>query len=202
MPNCDFGRPCSCRDCRTVQETITCPECAFPNTVRIEQDWTKGVDRKGMTFIDFVRPTTPKKDLVCYQCAAVIKDVDYFTARDDAACEHKVKRLEAELSGKGCSKCGKLEGIDFVGRGWAADIVQLAEDDGEKLCQACLSDRVKARIPDPSSSTEKFTYDRRAMVWKLEKVRVACDGCGKQRWLNAENAWKKKCSSCYFSVHR
>lgn len=197
MPNCDFGGPCSCRDCRTVYKTIICPECAFPNVVSIERDARWEVDRKGMSYVDFTQPMTPKKDLVCYSCSAIIKGLDYFTESDDTACQHALDRIEAVRLGKGCSNCGKLEGVDYAGAGWLADKVRLSDDNGDRICQACLSDRIRARIPDPSSSSKKFAFDRRAMEWKLEKVKLPCEGCRKSRWIKAKYIWKKKCQSCY-----
>jgi hypothetical protein len=69
MPNCDWGRPCDCIDCRTVYEKIKCTECGFENTVPIVRI-VKGysVDKKGVGGYDFEMPENPLKGKNCEKC--------------------------------------------------------------------------------------------------------------------------------------
>lgn len=58
MPNCDWGRPCDCSDCRPSPGQRQCIVCGVkPGTIVIKKD---GMDRKGMSYIIF--------DTYCEQC--------------------------------------------------------------------------------------------------------------------------------------
>jgi len=52
-------------------------------------------------------------------------------------------------------------------------------------------------IPDPTNEKEKYYFDKHQLKWFLEKIKLACKNCGKERWLKAENHWKKLCLKCY-----
>lgn len=41
-----------------------------------------------------------------------------------------------------------------------------------------------------------YYFDKNQLKWVLEKIKLACDNCGVQRWLNAEDYWKKLCLKC------
>jgi len=51
--------------------------------------------------------------------------------------------------------------------------------------------------PDSSNDFEKYPFDEIEIKWILEKVKRAFEKCGKYRWLNAENQWKKYYLKCY-----
>jgi len=53
MPNCDWGKPCECSECRTY-EAIACPQCSFENIVEIVYDVANYFrDRKGLGYYEF-----------------------------------------------------------------------------------------------------------------------------------------------------
>lgn len=198
MSSCDWGRPCTCLDCRTVYEKIKCPNCGFINTIEIVRE-VKGYyeDRKGMGGYDFYIPTGPVKDLQCYKCGYLIEKVGYYTEISLDSCKRDLDREKAIKDGKVCSKCNKVEGFDFC---FGMTDVKLKIKDGVFLCQECLSEIIKKEIHDPSDENEKYVFDEKELKWKLYKIKKECVDCGKKRWLNAENQWKIRCIKCYRKV--
>lgn len=189
MSNCDWNRPCDCIDCRTVYESVICPACGFDNTVNIVREAYYTVDRKGVGGYTFVDPNGPIQDLPCYKCGHVIKDVLYDSINGDA-CQRTMNHLRAVEEGRVCAKCGKAEGDDF-GR------ITIRPKDGALLCHGCHADMMKRELPNPSNDHEKYAFDRSRLQWILSKVKRPCEKCGKLRWLNLKNSWKRLCLKCF-----
>jgi len=194
VPNCDFGRPCDCIDCRTIYEHIKCPKCNFKNYVTVIRKAEYEVDRKGIGAYYFTIPTEPIKDLNCFKCGFLIKKVGYYSDVDNDANKREIEREERIKQGRICAECQQVEEMDFDAR---FGRVILKEKNGKNLCQKCYAEVIKNEIPDPSSDTEKYYFDEKELEWILEKIKISCEVCGKERWLNAENHWKKKCLKCY-----
>jgi len=194
IPNCDFNRPCDCTRCRTTYNHIKCPKCEFTNCVRVIRSSEYKVDRKGIGDYDFTTPKEPIKDLKCFKCGFLIKNVDYYSDVDNDANKRAIKREEKIKQGRICSECQKVEEMDFTA---IFGNVVLKEKKGKKLCQGCYAKVMENEIPDPSNDAEKYSFDKRQLKWVLEKVKIPCSNCGKSRWLNAENHWKKLCLKCY-----
>lgn len=192
MPNCDWNRPCDCVDCRTTYECIACPHCNFQNTVRIVGSATWTQDKKGTTFADIAYPKQPSKDLTCFDCGGEIKNAPYFDDLDSEACVRTKNRNDTIAAGRTCSKCKAVEG-EFS----SATTVALVMNAGALLCHGCLAETIKVNTPDPSTQTEKYSFDPKSMTWKVAKRKLACVQCKKPRWLNVENTWKSRCSSCF-----
>jgi len=197
IPNCDFNRPCDCIDCRTIYEHIICPKCNFTNHIRIVRNSLGySYDRKVVGGYDFEIPTEPIKDLKCFKCGFQIEKVGYYTEVDIDSNKRELEREEKIAQNKFCSKCKKVEKMDMV-LGFENLNVILKEKNGENLCQECYAEKMKNEIPDPSTDKEKYYFEKRQLKWVLEKIKVTCERCGKARWLNAENHWKKLCLKCY-----
>ncbi len=80
MPNCDWGRPCDCKECRTVYKNIDCPNCGFTNVVAIVRETVGYVtDRKGISSYEFAISNEPVKDLLCFKCKHLIEKVGYYS---------------------------------------------------------------------------------------------------------------------------
>jgi hypothetical protein len=198
MPNCDWGRPCSCIECRTIYHKIICPNCSFSNTIEILRNVNGySIDRKGLEGYDFSIPTEPIKDLQCYKCGYLIEKVGYYTEISLDSCKQDLEREKAIEDGKVCSKCNTVEGFDYC---FGVEKVKLKIKDGVFLCQKCLSEIVKKETPDPSNENEKYVFDEKESKWKLNKIKKECVDCGKKRWLNVENQWKTQCINCYRKI--
>ncbi|WP_163860357.1 hypothetical protein [Paenibacillus elgii] len=195
MPNHDFNRPCDCRECSRDSKQIVCPACNTCHVVIIDRIPEWSTDRKGFTGVEFRTPEEPNQTLICPDCGHTIKGTGYYTAYDAQETKRIREYLAKKAAAAKCRICGKIEGIDRA-EGFFEEI-RLAEKDGLTLCQSCLADRVQMETPDPSDATRKFIFDRRALYWKLDKIKVPCAKCGKQRWLNATNQWKSLCLPCY-----
>ena len=195
MPNCDFNSPCDCRDCRTISELIKCPKCGFSNVVLIEQiSLGKTRDRKGIIYYEFEKPKEPIKDLNCYKCNFLLEKVGYYSEIAVEANKYQIRREELISQNRLCSICNKIETLDFVplfGK------VVLERKNGKNLCQECYANEMEKEILNPSNEFEKYSFDKRQLKWILIKVKLACQKCGKFRWLNVENRWKKLCWNCY-----
>ena len=68
MPNCDWGKPCNCSECSTLDKDIICPTCGCKNHVVIKMDSQWVVDRKGFGYYDFCVPETEKQNIRCKSC--------------------------------------------------------------------------------------------------------------------------------------
>ncbi|MHA1302609.1 MAG: hypothetical protein ACTSPI_02760 [Candidatus Heimdallarchaeaceae archaeon] len=193
MPNCDFGSPCDCIDCSTRINHFICPKCDFTNYVKILRPSEYKVDRKGIGYYDFTTPTEPVKDLKCFKCGFLIEKVGYYTEIAIETNERELEREEKIKQGKICTECKKIEEMDITRFG----SVILKKKNGKNLCQECYAKVMKEEIPDPSNDKEKYFFYDRELKWVLEKIKIPCIICGRQRWLNAENKWKKMCLKCY-----
>ncbi|HUT81371.1 MAG TPA: hypothetical protein VMZ29_09235 [Candidatus Bathyarchaeia archaeon] len=192
MPNCDFGRPCDCIDCCTVIKQIKCPNCNFVNRVKIIRNAKYEVDRKGIGYYDFTEPTEPIKDLNCFKCGYLIENVCFYS---EIAIESNKREREKKIEqGRICSECQKVEEMDFLGM--FGEVV-LKNKNGKNLCQECYAKVMKEELSDPSNEKEKYYFDDLKCKWVLEKIKLPCEVCGKERWLNADNKWKKMCLRCY-----
>ncbi|MFB8378108.1 hypothetical protein [Paenibacillus taichungensis] len=79
-------------------------------------------------------------------------------------------------------------------------MIELEEMDGRCICQDCAAAIILSRTPNPSDENNKYEFDFRNRVWKLQKVKKPCVSCGTKRWLNASNQWKDKCKKCYLKT--
>ena len=93
-----------------------------------------------------------------------------------------------------CKNCGKTE-IQLSNK-------KLYKKTSGYLCHDCLYEKLKKANENPSNSEKKYYLDYHNLKWELEKVKIACLGCQKKRWLLSSNSWKKYCISCYSSNKR
>ncbi|MEK5393988.1 hypothetical protein NSQ59_27190 [Margalitia sp. FSL K6-0131] len=193
MPNCDWGRPCDCKDCRTDHFSVICPHCGFKNALKVIGNAELKTDKKGRSGYEFTYPSGTK-DLICYSCSKGIPDVRYYDDYNEYICKNNIKLHQNKLNGLVCSSCGvtdgELKGIKFV---------KLIKFDNKLYCQECIIDEGIKKFPDPSNENEKYIFNGGKLKWELHKVRVTCPSCHKKRWLNAENRWKTKCKKCYLT---
>lgn len=193
MPNCDWGRPCDCSDCRTERFPVVCAHCGFKNVLRVEGGSEYKVDRKGLGYYDFNHPGGTK-DLNCYQCSTVIPGVRYYDSYDEEACKSSLVLYQNKLNGRICFDCEAIEG-EFKG----FSSVTLKKLHNKLYCQSCIVEVYKNQIPNPSNENEKYSFNETSLKWELDKVRIECPSCNRKRWLNAENRWRKKCKTCYYA---
>ncbi len=52
MPNCDWGRPCDCRECTEMSRTEICQICSKNKTFKTQSEYI--IDRKGRHYYDFI----------------------------------------------------------------------------------------------------------------------------------------------------
>lgn len=193
MSNCDFGSPCDCRECRTAQRTEVCPMCAFENVVEIEGTAHFFVNRKGMRDVDYTYPEGPPMDLTCRKCGHTILGVAYFTQVAESVCDAHLQRNRVAATATPCSNCAEKVRYSFEGY----RPIELTNYRMQRLCSKCLAKAVYADTPDPSDDFRKYVFSQNTLRWELSKIRMCCMECGKARWLNAVNAWKTRCISCY-----
>lgn len=191
MPNCNFGGPCKCKDCRTTHNTIICPNCDFENVVKILRD-SELVYEKGRADYSFSMPSGPSTDISCFRCSLLIQNVDYYTELDVRICEHNLSKVLAKEEGRECSICKCIEGEYKL-----LKKVILRQKHDVLLCQDCLATKLKKEIPDPSTENSKCEFDNRELIWKPVKIKKVCISCGRSRWLSIKNQWKTKCEKCY-----
>jgi hypothetical protein len=194
MPNCDWGRPCNCIDCRTDRFKVDCPHCGFSNALKVVGGSEYHTDRKGMGYYEFTYPNGTK-DLVCYHCSKVITGVRYYDDYDKQVCESNLLLHQNKLNGLVCCSCGAVEG-EYGGLS-IFKRTKLIKFENRLYCQNCIDDVAKNKIPDPSNENEKYIFDGEKLKWELHKVKIECPSCHKKRWLNAENRWKTMCKKCY-----
>jgi len=193
MSDCEWGRPCTCRECCTQFRQEICPMCGFENVVELEGTGEFRTDNKGMRYAEITPPTGDPMNLECFKCSHVIINVKFYSRISILACESKINRDEINESSRPCDDCNKK--IRYSIGGYQS--IELFEHNGKYVCKECLSERIKKENQDPTNRDEKYIFDSRELKWVLSKVRVHCETCGKSRWLLQENSWKKQCSSCY-----
>ncbi len=199
MPNCDWGRPCDCLDCRTVYDEIECPQCGFKNVVSIVRTASYTVDHKGIGDYNFSAPGGFGRNFPCFKCGQQIRNVKYYTEIDLDGCKRNLARQKRIEEGRICSQCKKVEESDEID---TFRHVHLREKNGVLVCQKCLADITKKETPNPSNELEKYEFDDKKLAWKLVRVKKPCAACGKPRWLNLENQWKTLCTNCYKQKHQ
>lgn len=197
MPNCDWGRPCDCIECRTIYDHITCPKCGFPNVVRIVRI-VEGysVDHDNIGGYNFSIPKGNGPDLSCYKCHYQIQSPPYYDEIDIDGCKREIKREQKIKDGRICSKCGFIE--EFNDSGLNNQVLQ--EKNGKLYCRSCFIKRIKQEKADPSNEKEKYVFNEEELKWKLDKVRIICPLCGRKRWLLERNKFKQYCLSCYKKI--
>lgn len=197
MPNCDWNKPCDCRDCREIIETHICPSCQFKNKVSIERmaQWVNDQKHGGGHYV-FEVPSSPIKDLDCYNCGYRMEKVGYFTSVHEVFCQWEKERSDLIQAGRFCVKCNKIEGKDF---GFSKR-VKLRDFNGQIMCEECIVESFKLVNPDPSDTANKYRFDQEKLEWILVRVKLACVSCGESHWVNAnERGWRKQCKPCYSS---
>jgi len=184
MPNCDWGRPCDCKDCRTATFGVTCPSCGFDTTVSYIMESDAGsIDRKGMFSYTFKEKTDRGYTLRCFKCSYEINDVPYYEKVEKTINERKV-------SERICAECDKKEFASFRP-------VEYREWNGKTLCLDCAIEKRTGELNDPSTKDKKYKINPQTMEYELLKVLVPCKDCGKKRWLDANEQWKVQCLPCY-----
>jgi hypothetical protein len=193
MPSHDFNKPCDCSECRRDTRNICCPSCNEKSVLvtNRQPEWSY---YKGTRVVDFKSPIDDEKTFTCH-CGYEIPGVGYYSYYDKEATQQLREREDARATAAKCDECGDSEGFDQA-PGFRANI-ELKEHDGQLLCQNCLANQIQFEKPNPSTSTEKYEFNRHKLDYVLIKVKLPCINCKKERWLNVENQWKKLCSSCY-----
>ncbi|MRX52921.1 hypothetical protein GJU41_02960 [Bacillus idriensis] len=185
MPNCDWGKPCTCIDCRTKTFSIPCNSCGFKTTVSYEIGYGGGsTDRKGLFSYDFQERKEETSEIDCFKCGHHMTDVPYYEKIDVHINEYK-------LNEKSCAECGIKNSEAGL------KIIQYREWKDKTLCLGCLEKRLVNEIPNPSNGEKKFKIDVNTTKYVLDKVMVPCVTCGRKRWLKADNQWRKQCTNCY-----
>jgi hypothetical protein len=141
MPNCDWGKPCDCIDCRTTRENVVCPNCQFENAVDIIMG-SNGYnrDRKGIGFYSFSKPVG-KKDLTCYNCSFLIKDIIYFDKLNKDACKRQKEINQLREQGLFCQLCQKTE-KELI----TSLIGKLHKQENRHICHNCLFEEIKKLV--------------------------------------------------------
>jgi len=75
--------------------------------------------------------------------------------------------------------------------------VKYKELNGKTFCMNCFEKKVKSEIPDPSTPDKRFKLNTETLQYELNEVRLPCKDCGRNRWVKANEQWKKQCLSCY-----
>jgi hypothetical protein len=198
MANHDWNRPCECSECRTTYQTHVCPTCNFNNKVSIYQD-SKWVDdrRHGGGDYSFEIPTSPIKDLKCYDCGHLIRQVGFYSSVHEEFCVREQERNRLIQLGRVCVCCSGVEEIDY-NRGMMSGKIELNTHNDRLLCGSCLVDTVKEELPDPTDKNNKYEFSTTTLSWVLVKVRIPCRTCEKTHLVNvSQQTWRKQCTKCY-----
>src|SRR5262249_48208675 len=145
MPNCDWGRPCDCRECRTKARVEICPHCGFKNTVELVGTAEFKTDRKGIGYYEISYPNGPAIDLKCRKCEREICAVPYYTGVDEHRCKEQLQHDAISATAKPCSRCATA--VKWSLEGYRA--IELMSYLEEFLCRECLEKAVEADTPDP-----------------------------------------------------
>ncbi|MGD6815488.1 hypothetical protein ACQCVE_00240 [Metabacillus sp. 113a] len=184
MPNCDWGRPCNCLDCRTNRFSIHCEACGFDTMVSYVMSEVGGhTDKKGMFSYEFKEQTEKYSEINCFKCGEYKNNVPYFE-------KIEVDINNSRLNQRTCVACGVKELETFRK-------IKYKVWKNETFCTGCVEKQFMSEVPNPSTNEKVFKVDTSNMKYILEKVKIPCNTCGRQRWLNVENQWKKQCTSCY-----
>ena len=194
MPNCDWGKPCVCRECRTKVRVDICDNCGFENVVKIVGSGTIKVGPKGLSYPDITDPKGDDMNLTCYKCKKVMI-VPFYTTVSESDSKENLTRDKLESQAKPCSMCGE----NIVCNLGKYSAIELTEYKGKQLCKECYVNSIRNDTEDPTNEKEKYIFNNYKMKWELDKVRVVCELCGRPRWLKPENIWKTMCKSCYFT---
>lgn len=184
MPNCDWGNPCNCIECRTNIFSVPCEVCGFSTVVSYVMSENGGsTDKKGLFSYDFQERTDKSSEIDCYKCGHHMIGVPYYE-------KIEVHRNEYKLNEKECAECGIKDSE-------SNRIIEYKEWKNETLCLDCLEKKLIVELPNPSTDIKKFKLDVKSMKYVLDKVMIPCTTCGRKRWLKADNQWKKQCMNCY-----
>lgn len=184
MPNCDWGKPCNCIDCRTNRFSIPCEARGFRTVVSYIMTEIGGTtDRKGLFSYNFEERTEENSEIDCYKCGHHMTGVPYYEKIEEHA-------NELELNKKICSECG-IEEYQTL------KIISFKQWENKTVCFDCVEKKLIDELPNPSTSDRKFKIDVKTEKYVLDSVMIPCVTCGRKRWLKAENQWKKQCMNCY-----
>lgn len=193
MANHDFNSPCSCVECCTEYRDELCIHCGFKNTLTNIGSATYTQDRKGTRGYDVEYQKTPLKNMTCFKCKKVTPKVAFFTEVDKDGCSRTLEHARISKTAEPCDVCG--EQVEFGKSKLQA--IKLTKFADRNLCVKCLPREMEAKTPNPSDNDKKYAFNRHSLKWELSRVRKACAKCGRSRWLNIENSWKKNCGNCY-----
>lgn len=196
MPNCDWGKPCTCRECRTTHRNEVCPKCGFENVVELEGKGEIKTDRKGMNYAEITMPTGSPMNLQCAKCDYIISNVEFYTRVDVLACKENLRRDEIDNTSQPCDDCSAR--LQYAVGNY--EPIELFKHHDKNICRRCLSKAIKSENHDPSNSNEKYEFDDLTSKWVISKIKVTCESCNRPRWLNYENRWKTLCLACYKKV--
>lgn len=91
MPNCDWGRPCNCRECTDMHRTDICDICKKYKTIIINSEYE--IDRKGIGYYNFIN--------YCQKCWDDKKKQDDIKnqerQKEELEKEEKRRKLKVEL---------------------------------------------------------------------------------------------------------
>ena len=191
MPNCDWGRPCACSECRREIRDELCPRCGFTNAVELDCSAEFFIGRKDIPEYRMTPPVGPPMDLECNKCGSSLVGVEFFTSVAKSVNEARLRRERRETEAQPCSRC-KQKSRDVYG-----EIEEQTNFKGQNVCPSCHIALIQEETPDPSTSTTKYAFNPRKRAWEISKVRRLCTQCGASRWLLPTNAWRPLCGSCF-----
>lgn len=102
MPNCDWGDPCDCKDCRMVVHNVKCPKCEFETTVSYITNAVGNTDRKGIFYYTIIKREERDKGLNCYKCNYPMTNVPYY---EEVHTEYNERKLNERF----CTQCNRGE---------------------------------------------------------------------------------------------
>jgi hypothetical protein len=115
MPNCEWGRPCDCLDCRTTHKTFSCPECGFETTVSIVGTVRFFTERDGSPSSETIFPEKPLMDLACYSCSHVMKKKAFYTEISETHGKPLLKKHRKKKDGLTMRSSESSTAPDFCG---------------------------------------------------------------------------------------
>jgi hypothetical protein len=167
---------------------------------------------------------THSQSTICCDCLRVVSDDWSEEVFECRASLGVVGEEEQAPGGPTCPHCGSAAlaglsrhfevGIDLTGLvrlsrcrecGQAVKVVDtetgavLLQDAGcrDGRCKDCRLKHYLEAHADPSSADKRFRLDERRVLWRLNKVKVRCPVCGRDRWLPPGGAWKEVCERCF-----
>jgi predicted Fe-S protein YdhL (DUF1289 family) len=106
-------------------------------------------DRKGIAGYDFSVPEYKnKKDLSCYNCSFVIKDVAYFDEMNSDVCERRKEIIQLKEKKLFCRVCQRTE-LEISRE-------KLYEEKEKYICHSCLFEEMQRTSKNPSDENKKY----------------------------------------------